>query len=117
MESPSFPSVGAATDPLFWVAHGAVERLFQRSVFANVMTDTIYPIQENARCSGHNAESPKSWLKGLKLMDESVNVEKLTNIELSDILNPTSDAHKDYINFVYDSSSFPWCSGIDQALH
>ena len=36
---------GAAMDPLFWVAHGAVDRLFQRVMFADVFTDNIYKNQ------------------------------------------------------------------------
>ena len=43
---------GAATDPLFWVAHGAVERLFQRTVFEGVMTDMSYT--SSSPCSGHS---------------------------------------------------------------
>jgi hypothetical protein len=32
---------GAAIDPLFWVAHGAVERLFQRIIFEDVLVDKV----------------------------------------------------------------------------
>ena len=36
---------GAAMDPLFWVAHGSVDRLFQRVMFADVFTDNLYKNQ------------------------------------------------------------------------
>lgn len=43
---------GAAQDPLFWVAHGAVERLLQKVIFENVSSDLIYDA-ESAHCTGH----------------------------------------------------------------
>jgi hypothetical protein len=103
----------AATDPLFWVAHGAVERLFQSTVFANTMTDTVYPDGDD-KCSGHSAQSSKAWLQGMKLMDESTAPEILTNLQLMDALNPTTDAHRDLINYVYESADFSWCNGFDK---
>ena len=89
---------GAAMDPLFWVAHGAVDRLFQRVMFAEVFTDNIYknqggprvrpcpvlpavfyphlciylcalPAGRGGKCSGHDAEGSKHWLDGLILGD------------------------------------------------
>ena len=35
-------SSGAANDPLFWVAHGAIERLYQRVVFEGALVDNVY---------------------------------------------------------------------------
>jgi hypothetical protein len=43
---------GAAQDPLFWVAHGAVERLMQMVIFSGITTDTTYDV-EDSNCSGH----------------------------------------------------------------
>ena len=33
---------GAAMDPLFWVVHGAVERIFQRVMLEGVFTGRIW---------------------------------------------------------------------------
>jgi hypothetical protein len=46
---------GAAMDPLFWVAHGAVERLLQKVVFENFTSDLVYD-STTAHCSGHTNE-------------------------------------------------------------
>jgi hypothetical protein len=43
---------GAALDPLFWVAHGAVERLMQKVIFENATSDATYDAS-SAFCSGH----------------------------------------------------------------
>ena len=47
-------------DPLFWVAHGAIERLFQRVIFDGTLADRVYAnSMRNAGCSGHTAEGTK----------------------------------------------------------
>jgi hypothetical protein len=104
---------GAATDPLFWVAHGAVERLFQRVVFENVLSDKTYFNSKRNDCSGHVDDGTKLWLEGLYFEDETIKVSELTNVELSNILDPTSDEYRDYINFVYEDSDWSWCDGFD----
>jgi hypothetical protein len=43
---------GAAMDPLFWVAHGAVERLLQKVIFQNNTRDLVYNA-DGAHCTGH----------------------------------------------------------------
>jgi hypothetical protein len=98
-------------DPLFWVAHGAMERIFQKSVFSGIFSDMTYSTVDH--CEGHSAESVKSWLKGYYLEDESVDTSTLTNAELIGILDPNSDKYRDYLNFVYDTFSFDWCSSSD----
>lgn len=103
---------GAAMDPLFWVAHGSVERLMQRVLFANMTSDTKYSSMDD-HCSGHSATGTKAWLKGFYLLDESIETQKLTNTDFAAILNPTTDEYRDLVNFVYDVTDFSWCDGSD----
>jgi hypothetical protein len=108
---------GAATDPIFWVAHGSVDRLFQRVVFENVLSDMVYKSsRRGATCSGHEATGTKRWLKGLYFEDENIDASELTNEELIEILNPTTDAYRDLIDTLYDDSTWPWCDGFDKWL-
>ena len=108
-------SSGAAHDPLFWVAHGAVERLYQRVVFEGILADKEYRQSEvdKVTCSGHTADGTKAWLKGYQFEDPSVDPTALTNAELADVLDPTGDKYRDYLNFVYDDSTWSWCDGFD----
>ena len=105
---------GAAQDPLFWVAHGSVERLFQRAVFENMFSDMIYTDGEVGYCSGHAADATKSWLKGFYFVDETIQVDTLTNAQLTAYLVPNSDEYRDLVNFVYDSGDFAFCSGSEE---
>jgi hypothetical protein len=43
---------GAAMDPLFWVAHGSVERLLQKAIIEGASSDLVYNAT-TAACSGH----------------------------------------------------------------
>jgi hypothetical protein len=95
---------GAALDPFFWIAHGAVERLMQKIVFEGVSTDATYD-STDTHCSGHMNTGTKYWLKGFFFEDESIVAEEKTNVELNEFLNPSSDYYKDLFNFVYDSDS------------
>jgi hypothetical protein len=94
-------------DPLFWVAHGAVERTFQKAVFADIFSDMIY--SNAGHCSGHTSDSTKAWLKGYYFHDENVLAELLTNAQLTAILVPTSDQYRELVNFVYDTGTYEWC--------
>jgi hypothetical protein len=96
---------GAATDPLFWVAHGAVERLYQRFVMKGLPSDLIYG-DVNEDCSGHASNGTKAWLEGFYFEDESVYAHQLTNSELTSILAPTSDDYHLMIPFIYDHSNW-----------
>lgn len=95
---------GAAMDPLFWVAHGAVERLMQKVIFSGITTDTAYDAS-TAHCSGHENMGTKAWLKGYYFVDKSIAAEEVTNVDLNTYLNPTTDEYRDNFNFVYDSDS------------
>jgi len=107
---------GAAHDPLFWVAHGAVERLFQRVVFDNSLTNLNYVSSVRGTCSGHDANGKKAWLKGLVYEDPSIKPETLTNAELAEMLNPLHDHFRDWSSFVYEDKDWPWCEGFDTWL-
>ena len=108
---------GAAQDPLFWVAHGAVERLYQRVMFANVVLDKVYKSQgRGGKCSGHDTDGVKLWLKGFYLQDITIDTSILTNTELINILDPTSDNYGKLVDTVYEDSTWPWCSGFDSWL-
>ena len=98
-------------DPLFWVAHGAMERTFQKSVFSGIFSDMSYT--KSGHCSGHSATDSKYWLTGLYFTNETINVEELTNAELTAILDPSSVQYRDLVNFVYDTASYSWCEGSD----
>ena len=84
-----------------------MERIFQKAIFSGMFSDTEYTTA--GHCSGHNANKAKSWLEGFYFSDETVEAEKLTNAELTRILNPTTNEYRDMINFVYDTASFDWC--------
>jgi hypothetical protein len=97
----------AALDPLFWVAHGAVER-FQKAMLSGVTSGSDYT--QIAFCSGHGVYSTKPWLNGFYLINETINTATLTNSQLTNILDPNSDEYRDLINFVYDTGSFDYCA-------
>ena len=49
-------------DPLFWVAHGAIERLYQRVVFEGTLSDNVYATpMRNAGCSGHTTDGMRAY--------------------------------------------------------
>jgi len=106
---------GAATDPLFWVAHGAIERLFQRAVFSNILSDKEYGVGNGRMdtCSGHTVTGTKAWLKGFYFDGASEDASKLTNVDLTEILDPSSEKYRDNINYVYDDSTWSFCEGSE----
>ena len=98
---------GAATDPLFWVSHGNVERLMQKVLLANVLTDKVYP-----ECSGHARDGVKPWLQGFYFEDSVHDAANITNAQLLQILDPSSSEYRDLVNYVYDSGDLS-CSGAE----
>jgi hypothetical protein len=95
----------AATDPLFWVAHGSLERLYQKLVFENYLSDSEY-VDAHESCSGHMALGTKQWLEGYLFADETIAAETLSNKDLLSILDPSTESFRDKSNFVYDHSSW-----------
>eukprot|EP00595_Chromulina_sp_UTEXLB2642_P000476 CAMPEP_0196761180 /NCGR_PEP_ID=MMETSP1095-20130614/338_1 /TAXON_ID=96789 ORGANISM="Chromulina nebulosa, Strain UTEXLB2642" /NCGR_SAMPLE_ID=MMETSP1095 /ASSEMBLY_ACC=CAM_ASM_000446 /LENGTH=426 /DNA_ID=CAMNT_0042110397 /DNA_START=767 /DNA_END=2047 /DNA_ORIENTATION=+ len=103
---------GAATDPIFWVVHGGVERLMQKIYFEGLLSDYDYFEGNNNMCSGHLQYGKKNWLEGYHLQDTSIEAENLTNEQLTAYLNPLSDLYRDQIDFVYDHNDWKSiCSG------
>lgn len=100
---------GAATDPLFWLQHGAVERLFQAICFRDIPTDSVYP--SGSDCAGHATWGVKDWLQGYRFVDDTIRPETINNTEMVKYLDPRNDEYMNNIPFVYDSSSFEWCPG------
>ena len=98
-------------DPLFWVAHGAMERSFQRLVFSNMFTDMKYTTE--GHCSGHSAVATKAWLEGLYFVDETVDITLYTNEQLTAALDPSSIQYRDLINFVYDTGTYAYCENSE----
>ena len=88
-----------------------MERVFQKSVFGGIFTDMEYNTPD--KCGGHDYAVAKDWLTGFYLTDETIKVQKLTNEQLTAILDPTSDSYRDLISFVYDTKSFDWCGGSE----
>eukprot|EP01034_Spumella_vulgaris_P023523 gene23523-29747_t len=107
---------GAPTDPLFWVAIGATDRLFQRTMFEDATSDKIYATSggSNSKCQGHDADESVFWLKGFYFEDSSVVSHELTHRELFAVLDPTSDLYGTHMSFVYDSADYEWCEGFDE---
>ena len=106
---------GAATDPLFWVAHGAIERLFQRIVFENILSSKEYGLYNGRsdQCSGHSLTGKKAWLQGFYFDGAGTDASQYTNVELTEILDPTTEKYRDYINYVYDDSQWSFCDGSE----
>ena len=97
-----------AMDPLFWVAHGAIERMHQKATISGMFSEMKYASHNH--CSGHSATGLKTWLTGFYFTDESIAPELLTNAELTNILNPKSTEYRDLLNYVYDTNSYDWCA-------
>lgn len=89
-----------------------MERVFQKAMLSDVTSDRDYLFV--GFCSGHGAYSTKAWLKGFYLVDETIDTSKLTNAELTNILDPNSDEFRDLVNFVYDTALFDYCPDSDK---
>lgn len=99
----------APVDPLFWVIHGAFERLYQRIMIDDFLHDKKYD-SSSSTCEGHVPGGVKAWLEGFYFMDEHVAVSRTHNSALLPYLDPTSDEYRDNINYVYDTSEYNWCN-------
>jgi hypothetical protein len=113
--------VGSASplDPIFWVSHGALERLYHHISFHSgdgdgdgdnrLLTDLEYSTESD--CSGHAPNGTKAWLEGYYLQDETVSVKEVTNVQLTALLNPYHEKFVDLIPYLYDASPM----GCDEA--
>jgi len=111
--------LGRAADALFhhvqvfWVSHGAIEKLYQRVLFADLLTDTDYTTPNT--CSGHDPAGTKAWLDGYYLADRTVNTATLTNAELTNLLDPRAESYQRLVPYVYDSTLIG-CAEVDDLL-
>jgi hypothetical protein len=100
-------SSAAAIDPVFWVAHGAIERLYQKLIFEDYLVDANYVSIGPDDCSGHAANGKKAWLQGFAFNDAKIDPTAVTNKDFISYLNPQSDFYRDNFNSVYDHSDWP----------
>jgi hypothetical protein len=109
-------SSGASQDPIFWVAHGAVEKVFQKIVFEDWLEDWDYP-SVKSECSGHEYNGTKYWLNSFSFNDDTIDAAEITNAQFLEYLSPNSDFYKNNINFVYDHSDWSTvCEPYDVTL-
>ncbi len=105
----------AASDPSFWLIHGAVERWLQliriQGLFVNedwtttVFESNVHPFTES--CSGHNKDD--------KLSFGIIDGHDFTNSEYYDYMDPNLDN----LPYVYDNFEWKHCEalGYDIANH
>ena len=93
------------------MAHGAMERTFQKSVLAGIFSDMEFNTVD--KCGGHDYATAKNWLSGFHFPDDTIQAQKLSNQALTAILDPSSDSYRDLINFVYDTSAIEECDGSE----
>ncbi len=107
-------SSAAAIDPLFWIQHGGVQRFWQTLHYEQVFSD--YSFSTTNVCSGHSAEGVLGWLDGYYFSNPSIKTANIQQHELMEMLDPTSDAYRDFFNYVYESTNYEWCPGIMEAF-
>lgn len=74
------------------------------------VTDAIFMDDTALFCSGHMRDGTKAWLKGYTFVDSTVDPSVLTNLDMAEILDPTSTKYRDYIPYVYDDANYKWCN-------
>jgi hypothetical protein len=121
-----FVGSSSAWDPIFWVAHPAMERILQRIQFSalNGVTKSVsYNFTSvDDECSGHSSSGKLAWLQGFQLAgsDDSAGIvtdaATLSNAQLTQILDPLGDLYPTMLNYVYDSSGGTGCDELDSLL-
>ena len=107
----------AAVDPLFWIVHASMEKLYQKMREQSFFSSTEYYSVDGHKCSGHDPDSAKNWLQGYYMMNESIDASRVTNAEWVEYLNPMGDLYADNFNFVYDSFDYSsWCPSLAEAV-
>lgn len=81
----------APMDPIFWVLHGAAERLYQSVIFGSLLKDKVYANSNRNQCSGHIEWGKKAWLQGLYMEDETIELSSMSNTQLAELLDPAGD--------------------------
>ena len=79
-------------------------------MISDVFTDHLYKNQgRGGKCSGHDSEGMKAWLKGLQFADGGVTqANTLDNTMLIEALNPTTDTFRDLQDSLYEDSRWDW---------
>uniref|UniRef100_A0A7S0XFD2 Tyrosinase copper-binding domain-containing protein n=1 Tax=Chromulina nebulosa TaxID=96789 RepID=A0A7S0XFD2_9STRA len=104
----------SAIDPIFWVSHGSVEKLYQKLIINDLFLDLQYTASSSS-CSGHAPWGKKDWLNGYKFINTDIEVNEYTNAQLSDVLNPNSILYRDLISYVYDNAKSN-CEDVEELL-
>ena len=113
-------TAGAAIDPVFWVLHGGVEKLYQRFIFEGLVGQENRFVNDIAGCPGHSASGKNPWMKGFhfsKWGDSSeIATEHLTNAELVSYLDPTREDFLDKFDFIYVDATYDWCASMNDVI-
>ena len=104
----------APLDPLFWVQHGGVQRIWQRLLYEDIFSSYEFTVENT--CSGHSATGKFYWLKGYMFRDPTIASYELTNSQLMSILDPRSETYAELFNYVYEATDYDWCPGIMETL-
>lgn len=99
-----FYSKSSAPDPLFWVFHSQIERIFQKIIFDDRLIDFEY--SSTSTVSGHSDEGTCAWLEGFKLVDKSLDIGLIPNAERFHYLVPFTDEYRDNMKYIYDHSDW-----------
>lgn len=105
-------SSAAAIDPIFWVAHGSIERLYQKLLFESYITEDKYISTGPSGCSGHAATGTKAWLAGFSF-NSDIDPTTITNSDFVSYLNPDSDFYRDNFYSIYDHSDWSTVCAAD----
>lgn len=99
----------APFDPLFFLAHAAVERLYQRYALSGYLKDIDWTSDGWHQCWGHKPGYKMDW-HSYTFDDDSLEPAKnLTNLEVAQILNPASDAYASAVPYIYDNFNWSHC--------
>lgn len=99
-----FYSKSSAPDPLFWVFHSNLDRLFQKIIFDDELTS--YEYDTSSTISGHSINGTAMWMEGYKVIDESLDLGQIANAERFKFLIPTFDEYRDNMKYIYDHSDW-----------
>jgi len=113
----------APYDPIFWVLHGSILKMYQRIRFERVLSDDAGDavFTENTEgCSGHSAEGKLLWLNGYHFAESGLWADAdpttLTNSELASYLNPLSEEWDERFDFLFADVSYDWCPEVNAAF-
>ena len=100
----------APLDPLFWVQHGAADRLWQRMEMNAIFSDAPFDVVSG--CAGHSADGKLGWLKGYSVNDPMLQMDNVTVADLVGMLNPMTPGFVENFDFIYETTDYEWCPGL-----